>query len=242
MMRVVDSWLVLDGAVRAWSRHRARFEAACAAVGARVPEDGWASFWARVTSETPRDGAWFPRVSAAAGGAPEFVLRAAPARMPDVAVWVPGAADGDAVGAADRRVAPRLKGPDLDDLVALRGRAREVGADEVLRVSDDGWAVEAANSSLMWWEDDVFCIPSRALPALDGVTVGLILEEVARRGIEIRERLVTPVELMGHEVWLTSALQGIRPVSRWVGPDGSSVPAASAPRAGEWVGWLLTVA
>jgi hypothetical protein len=135
-----------------------------------------------------------------------------------------------------------LPGPDLDDLVALRGRAREVGADEVLLVSDDGWAVEAANSSLMWWEDDVFCIPSRALPALDGVTVGLILEEVARRGIEIRERLVTPVELMGHEVWLTSALQGIRPVSRWVGPDGSSVPAASAPRAGEWVGWLLTVA
>ncbi|MGO3151084.1 MAG: aminotransferase class IV [Galactobacter sp.] len=232
---VVDSWLVLDGAVRALGRHRARFEAACAAVGVRVPGGGWSGFWTRVAAATPRTGAWFPQVRAVPGGEPEFVLRPAPARMPDVAVWVPGDA------AQDRRIAPRLKGPDLDDLMALRHRAREVGADEALLVSPDGWVVEAANSSLMWWEDDVFCIPARVLPALDGVTVGLILEEAVRRGIEVRERLARPEDLRPHEVWLTSALQGIRPVSRWVGPDGSEVPAASAPRAAEWVAWLRNV-
>lgn len=229
---VVDSWLVDDGAVRAWSRHRARFEAACATVGAPVPVDGWGAFWEQVAVETPGEGAWFPQVRAEPGAAPEFVLRPAPARMPDVAVWVPGSAE------PDQRAAPQLKGPDLADLVALRGRAREVGADEVLLVSADGSAVEAANSSLMWWEGDTFCVPDRSLPALDGVTVGLVLEEVARRGIGVRERRARPEDLVHHEVWLTSALQGIRPVSRWVWVDGSSVPAAPASRASEWRAWL----
>jgi len=240
-----DSWLVQDGAVRAFSRHRARFEAAVARAGVLPDAAGWgpggsAGFWRRVARETPREGAWFPRVAwecsdgltgggEAASGRAVFQLRPAPERSGSVSVWIPPFAEA--------RRWPGSKGPDLAWLVALRAQARARGADEALLLVPDGSVVEAANSSLLWWDGEVLCVPETDGEQLPGVTAALVVEEARRRGLEVRRVRVRPEELEGHEVWLTSALQGIRPVSAWL-RDGAEVPAPAAPRAAAWRAWL----
>ncbi|MGO1320201.1 MAG: aminotransferase class IV [Galactobacter sp.] len=237
-----DSWLVLNGRVRALKRHRARFFAAVggkdqAPEGAPDQAPALAPFWSAVEAALPRQGEFFPKVEALrtrGGVVLTFALRPAPPRTDHVRVWAPGI--------VDPRSAPRTKGPDLAGLVALRQQGRDHGCDETLLQAPDGSVVEAANSSLMWWEGDTFCIPDRLLPALAGVTVGLILEEVRRRGIEIRECRAKPSVLVGNEVWLTSALQGIRPVSSWVLANGVEAPAAATARAAAWRQWLLEAA
>lgn len=234
-----DSWLVEHGRVRALDHHQDRFFTALTGV---VPAEDLARFWSSAIAGTPRRGEFFPKVEALStpgGVVLTLALRPAPPRTDHVQVWAPGI--------TDPRMAPGIKGPDLAGLVALRQRGRGHGCDETLLQAPDGAAVEAANSSLMWWEGDVFCIPDSSLPTLPGVTRGLVLEEVRRRKIAVRECRAAPADLLGNEVWLTSALQGIRPVTGWVMPDGGDAPAvvtpaAPAPRAAAWREWLAGAA
>jgi len=215
---VAESFLVDEGRVRGLDRHRDRFARGCAEAGLDP-----AAPWAALERALPATGRWFPRLELRAGGGPHVAIRPAPAREPEVVARV---FDGP-----DPRRRPRRKGPDLERLGALRAEVARHGAGEALLRDADGRLLEGAYTSLLWWEDEtLWAVPDDA-PILDGVTRALLLGIAAADGVPVRHRRPRPEELAGREVWLTSALHGIRAVVS--GPDGS-LPAGPAPRAAAW--------
>ncbi|MER6357654.1 aminotransferase class IV [Streptomyces sp. NPDC001634] len=227
---VADSWLLRDGRVRGFERHRERFLRACGACDG-PPLRRLIEFWRDMTAVLPRTGEWFPRVELTAGSHRlRILLRQAPPLARDVRVW--------AVGQPDPRTVPRRKGPDLDSLARVRKRALSHGAEEAVLIAPSGVVLEGAHSSLVWWEDDTLCLPSPQLPVLAGVTIGLIQERAARDGIRVAHRERTVGELDGCEVWLVNALHGIRPVAEWTEWTERSMTAGTAVRAAEWRAWL----
>jgi len=239
---VADSFLVDDGRVRGLSLHRARFTASCAAHGIEA-----GAFFDAVIAELPREGRWFPRLEVSAGkglatGA-ELVAGEASALGAELGSRLrPAPEYGGPVAVLpydrpDPRRQPRVKGPDLELLGALRDRAAASdGAGEVLLCGRAGEVLEGAYTSLLWWEDDVLCLPPADLPVLPSVTVSLLRGVAAERGVEVAERRRTIAELDGREAWLVNALHGIRPVRAWLGPGPSAGAAVHA------AGWqrLLT--
>ncbi|MGO2944125.1 MAG: aminotransferase class IV [Brevibacterium aurantiacum] len=250
-----DSWLIDDGRVRAFDRHRARFASAASEVG--IDESVTDDFWAAVVEKIPATREWFPRVdvlevSPEADRELAFRLRPAPPRTQELKVLVPPY--------SDPRSTPRLKGPDIALLEGLRTDAREqYGCDEVLLLSEDGSVIEGATTSLLWWEEETLCVPDPDLGALPGVTSVVILEEARARSVPVESRWVRPEALVGHEVWLVNALHGIRRVREFVDERDmhdnlpccreTHLPLAghgdltheSAVRFGDWRAWLETV-
>ncbi len=158
---VADSFLVDDGRVRGLSLHRARFTASCAAHGIEA-----GGFFDAVIAELPREGRWFPRLELSAGkglgtGAePELVTGEASALGAELGSRLrPAPEYGGPVAVLpydrpDPRRQPRVKGPDLELLGALRDRAAASdGAGEVLLCGRAGEVLEGAYTSLLWWED-----------------------------------------------------------------------------------------
>ncbi|WP_328500240.1 aminotransferase class IV [Streptomyces sp. NBC_00457] len=224
---VADSWLVRDGRVRGLDRHRERFLRACGECGGPSLEQ-LTQFWQDMTAALPRTGSWFPRVELVAGSLQlRLLLRHAPPLAPEVRVW--------ASGQPDPRTVPRRKGPDLDALARVRQRACGQGAEEAVLIAPSGLVLEAATSSVLWWEDETLCVPPQQLPVLAGVTAGLIQQRALQNGIRLAHRERTVAELTGREVWLVNALHGIRPVSAW---EGRSMIAGPVVRADEWRKWL----
>ncbi|MBF4578493.1 aminotransferase class IV [Frigoribacterium sp. VKM Ac-2530] len=224
---VADSWLVLDGAVRALDVHRDRFTSSVAATGLVADDDDVEAFWGAVVDRLPRDGAWFPRVELvrdSAAGAPELRarLRTAPDRTRSVRV---------ATAARDPRTSPLVKGPDLAALGDVRSEAASRGAEEAVILSPEGHVVEGAWSSLVWWRGDSLCTPADDLPRLPGVTSRTVLTLAAVLGVDVLHDRSTPAELDGAEIWSLSALHGVRIVSGWV--DGPS-PAEQPGRLATW--------
>ena len=216
---VADSWLVRDGRVRAGEAHWARFGGSCGVHG--VEADQLARFRAAVTAAVPAAGRWFPRVELTDEG---LALRVRPAPPPAAEARIVVAAPGDP------RRCPRRKGPDLALLLGLRERAQVAGADEVVLRDEAGALREGALSSLLWWEDGgLWTTPDEH--TLPGITRALVLEMARRRGVEVRVRSPLPRELAGREVWLTSALHGIRVVSAWLDPAQAAGPPE---RAASW--------
>lgn len=214
---VADSWLVDEGYQRAAAAHWVRFGASCRELG--VGADELARFRAAARAALPAQGRWFPRVELTTDGL-ALRIRRAPAlqRAARALVAEPG----------DPRTLPRRKGPDLELLGALRAQAHSRGADEVVLCDAGGRLLEGAYSSLLWWEDDALCTtPDEHV--LPGVTRALLLAGARDRGIELRVRSPRTSELAGREVWLTSALHGIRVVSAWVSPPIEAGPGTRAP-------------
>jgi branched-subunit amino acid aminotransferase/4-amino-4-deoxychorismate lyase len=210
MILAADSWLVVDGHARAVDRHWARFAAACGF--------DLTAFRAEVEHAIPASGRWFPRVELHDDGGLTLDVRPAPPREPIVTAWV--------ADVPDPRTAPRVKGPDLERLGALRQAAHAHGAGEAVIADTDGRLLEGAYTSLLWWEEDTLCAVPDDAPILPGITRELLI------GLAdgVRLRRPRPDELQGRETWLVSALHGIRAVTRWVGgPE-----AGEAARAAEW--------
>jgi branched-subunit amino acid aminotransferase/4-amino-4-deoxychorismate lyase len=216
-----DSWLVIDGHVRAVERHWARFSATCRAHG--VQPEALAALRADVERALPADGRWFPRVELRADGELAVRVRPAPPREPTVVAWI--------ADVPDPRRAPRRKGPDLERLAALRERAAAHGAGEAVLADTDGRLLEGAFTSLLWWEGETLCAVPDDAPILPGITRALLIELARERDTPVGQRRPAPQELAGRETWLVSALHGIRAVTRWA--DGGPA-AGAAPRAMAW--------
>lgn len=207
---VVDSWLVTDGWMRAPRRHVDRFAAACG-------EPAAAEFCRAALRRIPVTGAWFPRVELV-GSTFHLLLRPAPPLGDTVRLWLPPT--------PDRRTRPTVKGPDLDDLLALRRFATERGADEAVLCAADGRLREGATTSILWWRGDVLCAPPPDDTILPGVTRAVIEEIAAATAVPVRYETCPPRELAGLETWAVNALHGLRPVTGWV---GNSVDTAITP-------------
>src|SRR5699024_2660821 len=73
---IIDSWLAVDGRVRAMKRHFARFSAS---VDGHAERQHVQAFLAQATGMIPREGAWFPRLEYADTSGMALRLRPAPA-------------------------------------------------------------------------------------------------------------------------------------------------------------------
>jgi branched-subunit amino acid aminotransferase/4-amino-4-deoxychorismate lyase len=216
-----DSWLVVDGRVRALDPPRERFAATCRAHG--VGPAALAELRSRVEGAVPSEGRWFPRLELRADGELAFQVRPAPPREPTVVAWV--------ADVPDPRRAPRRKGPDLERLSALRERAAAHGAGEAVLADADGRLLEGAFTSLLWWEGEtLWTVPDDA-PILPGITRALLTELARERDTPLAQRRPALRELADRETWLVSALHGIRAVTRWA--DGGP-PAGVRSRAAAW--------
>lgn len=216
----VDSWLVSGGLTVANDKHQARF---AEAVG-ELPE----GLWGAITHATPTTGDWFPRVECLETGTGRdffFTLRPSPPRALSAVVWT---------SPDDPRATPKVKGPDLVRLGALREHAQQQGADEAVVVCD-GVVAEGAYSTVLAWREDLGQVWSMDAPRIRSVTEQVVLEICRERGLEIRQVAVSPEDLAGAEVWVVSALHGLRHVSRWL--EGPSLAPASALHAELQASW-----
>lgn len=214
VIEAADSWLVSDGLTLGLELHRTRFMTSIPR--GRYLELDVDGFWDAAIAAIPREGDWFPRVelhSRLGGPRLVFRLRSAPERTRSavLATW----------RGRDPRTVPRVKGPDLDSMLRIRTDVQKQGADEAVILTADGYVVEGAYSSLLWWRGDILCGPPAEFERVDSVTARSVLTLAAALGLDTHEEAVTPAELDGTELWALSALHGIRIATSWV--DGPSL-------------------
>lgn len=211
VLAAADSWLVEDSRVRSLGLHFDRFarwaidsSPNCAA---KLPD-----FFESVIEATPQSGRWFPRVELH-GELDEnqlfFRLRPAPVQLGEIILWT--------LPEPDPRTQPLRKGPDLSLCMQLRRRAQLHQADEAVLTDNDGFIREGALSSLVWWRGETLCGVDDSIPWLESVTRTEIFQIAQSLGIETNFEKVKPVDLFDREIWALSSLQGIRPVSGWIG-------------------------
>lgn len=214
VIEAADSWLVSDGLTLGLELHRSRFMTSIPR--GRFKQLDPDAFWDAALALIPREGDWFPRVelhSRLGGPRLIFRLRSSPERSRSavLATW----------SGRDPRTTPRVKGPDLDKMLRLRTDVQKLGADEAVILSPDGYVVEGAYSGLLWWRGDILCGPPADLERIDSVTARSVLTLATALGLDTHEEAVTPAELDGTELWVLSALHGIRIATSWV--DGPAL-------------------
>lgn len=97
------------------------------------------------------------------------------------------------------------------------------GADDVLWVAADGWALEGPTSTLVWRDGEQLCtVPAATTGILPGCTAAHLLDHCAALGLTPTERMVTPARLAAAGgVWLASSVRGLAEVRRL---DGAELP------------------
>ena len=223
-LEAADSWLVSDGLTLGLDLHRSRFMTSIPR--GRYRQLDPSAFWDAAIAAIPAEGDWFPRVelhSRLGGPRLVFRLRSAPerGRSAVLATWT----------GRDPRTTPSVKGPDLDAMLRIRSSVQKHGADEAVLVSPDGYVIEGAYSGLLWWRGEILCGPPADLARVDSVTARSVLTLAKALGHDTHEEAVTPAELDGTELWVLSALHGIRIATGWV--DGPTL----AERPGRLATW-----
>lgn len=92
--------------------------------------------------------------------------------------------------------------------------AASIGADDVLWVSTDGYALEAPTSTLVWLTGEtLYTVPPGETGILAGTTAAHLLSRAGELGWTAAERMVRPAELAGADgVWLASSVRGVAEV------------------------------
>lgn len=213
---VADSYLVVDGAVRAWPWHRERF---MRMASAHVTSTEALRVWNAAAAQVPRSGRWWPRLELRLNGNKlDFTLRLRPPPPwpATVRLWP---------APLDPRTYPRIKGPDLERLEQLQAQARAAGGDEALLVGPDGYVREAGYAALAWWRGGRLHVVDTALPTLASVTRRVLLAAAAAANIEVVVARPRLQDFHGTETWLLSSGAGLRPVVQWLGVGVSAAPA-----------------
>ena len=216
-LAVADSWLVEDGRARSLSDHYERFENWVAEITSR---DDVTAFFEAVSAAIPREGRWFPRIELLANDSANsthlvFRLREAPDPIDSMTLW--------SFNEPDPRSNPLVKGPDLSLGMQMRRAAQMHGADEAVILNTDGYILEGALSSIVWFRDDVLCAPGSDLDWIPSITRKEVFAIAEQMGLQTRTEKVKPADLVDLEIWGLSSLHGIRPVDEWIdlgGPVG----------------------
>ena len=221
---VADSFRLEDGQVVALERHLARFSDSITSM-TDIPSERLEAFLTALPGALPLQGTWFPRIEAVEtpGGATlRYRQRPAPAWEEEVIL---------ARAPHDPRRYPHVKGPDLEALMALRTQVQSEGAHEAIITTEGDYLVEGAYSSLMIWlhDADSPSVISSSTPHLPGVTEAVLRDIASEQGLEVEERNLRLTDLEGAEVWILSALHGVRVATSFVGgPTLSAQPGRRA--------------
>jgi 4-amino-4-deoxychorismate lyase len=106
--------------------------------------------------------------------------------------------------------------------LAARRWAAAQGADDLLWISTDGYALEAPTANLVWLAGGTLCTVPAGTGILPGVTAGWLLGQAGTLGWAAAERMVTPAELARADgTWLTSSLRGLAEIHTL---DGRPLP------------------
>ena len=113
--------------------------------------------------------------------------------------------------------------------IAAQAEAASRGDDDALLVASDGTVLEAPTSNVWFREGERLFTPSLALPLLAGVTRATVCELAPRAGYEVEEGRF-PLErlLDADEVFLTSSVREVMPVTAVDGKPVAKGPAAAA--------------
>jgi len=105
--------------------------------------------------------------------------------------------------------------------------AASVGADDVLWVSIDGYALEAPTSTVVWREGStLYTVPPERTGILAGTTARWLLDHAGSLGFAAAERMATPAELAAADgVWFLSSVRGVAPVRSLDGEPTRTDPA-----------------
>jgi hypothetical protein len=225
---VADSWRVIDAEVRGLPLHRTRFLAGVDSyrnvadpLSSAASLNNAAAFFDHATAALPPTGDWFPRVElrtsahsdTGTGTGPQFTLlvRPTPPIFDEVDV---------ATAPYDPRTHPLVKGPNLDALMALRAAVAPSGAGEAIIVDTHGVIVEGAYSGLLWWRGETLVQAASGLPRIPSVTVDLLIAAARANGVPVVDEHARPADLAGCELWVLSALHGLRVARHWIdGPE-----------------------
>jgi len=223
---VADSWRVSEGQVVCLWRHLERFRRSAkhhTSLSGHVID----TFLDQVVEELPPHGEWFPRievVDADRGPLLRYRKRAAPPMSHEVVI---------ARASYDPRLNPFVKGPDLAALEVLRTEVSHLHAGEAIIVDGFDFIIEGAYSTVLIWlpgTEELSIVP-RAVPRLPSVTEHILLALAHERNLSVVERSLSVAQLAGAEVWIVSALQGIRVATAFRnGPELDS----SGSRAAQW--------
>jgi hypothetical protein len=229
---VADSFFVSpEGRARALETHHERFRTGVAepASSPGATPEAVDAFWGAAIGRLRafRGAALFPRLELAKleeDGRRELRLRVrvAPRRRESAVLATHGG--------PDPRTVPCIKGPDLEELIALRAAGQENGADEVVLLQD-GLVVDGSSSAVLWWRGETLAAPAGDLARVASVTARSIRLIATATGTRVVEERARPADLEGCEVWVVSALHGISVVDAWI--DGPVVVVRPS-RAATW--------
>jgi 4-amino-4-deoxychorismate lyase len=109
--------------------------------------------------------------------------------------------------------------------------ALESGADDVLWVSADGYALEAPTSTLVWLRGRrLATVPVESSGILAGTTARWLLDHAGQLGWTSAEEMITPEELrVADGAWLTSSVRGVAAIRSL---DGEQLRTGDATTAG----------
>lgn len=115
------------------------------------------------------------------------------------------------------------------NMAAKREAARR-GADDVLFVSSDGYALEAPTAGLLVALDDqLVTTPTGPTGVLRSITIEKILAAAQANGVGVRRELVRPEIIpFATGAWLCSSIRGIQPIVKLDGRDVPHVPKITA--------------
>jgi len=194
-IRIRDGWAPL------LSRHAARLDAACRALGLPGPDRPLNQIVAPWLGDVDQ----VIRVQVGPGGAsvhPREVPLAGPL---DVAV-------------TDIAHAPYpFKVTARERFNAALAAATAAGADDALLVTADGCVAEGTRWSIFWWEAERLATPPLRLGILPGIARARVLDLVAAV-----ERECRPADLVGSSLFATNAVRGVMPIRRL---NGVTLPA-----------------
>lgn len=116
--------------------------------------------------------------------------------------------------------------PYAANLVQL-SQAHAAGADDVLWVSADGWALEGPTSSLVWLSGATLCsVAVEPTGILPGITASWLLAHAGEFGWTPDQRMITVAGLAEVDAaWLTSAVRGVAAIRS---VDGVVLPLSPA--------------
>jgi len=148
--------------------------------------------------------------------APSLIVIVRPLVLPDETLYRRGAklAVVGVQRTPKRAVDPSIKsGNYLNNIMAL-AEARKEGAHEAVMCDAHGRVAEGSTSNVFVVQSGVLVTPPIEVGLLPGITRSRVLALAAADGIEVREHILTPDDLMGaDEVFITSSIRGVLPIA-----------------------------
>lgn len=224
---VADSWRSESGRAAAFDYHVARFEDAVGRLADTAID--WNAIWRGATEIILREPerSLFPRISFEPEG---IVLAIRPCMKAREFTSL------TVLDAPDPRQQPRIKGPDIQRLAAVK-----VGAatDDVILSDTDGALLEATTGALVFWRDRGIVISNRFEKQLASVTLRQLYDRAHELEIPVAFRPVYASELAEGALWFVNAVHGVSPVFEVTDHD-RVIGIPEHPNEGEWRDWWWT--